>query len=379
MKTVLKVLAAVAALYVAYAVAARGLMLNWIHDWVQNHFGDLTGADQTVGWLVALALLALIRLVRWRPLVMAPLTGGAKSLLGFAAICLGAAGILKFTNARIPFGPDGDAHQSYVETIDGPQILDAPPGGIDPKTGLPRLALTAEALRAITISKNNNNGVAHTDPNHYFSASDGKYKVWFMEGSCEMRSAAGFDDRGRKLVPATAELVDRCEKLRTETDRKRKAEAERQSRREAQEQHRARRREFQEIGDYTAAGRFTVIDGVKITFESCEVLRHQTRIKFRIAHLPADGESVNFAGGRFEFSLLNSDGTETRSIGLHRVQGVIASAAQDGILLAPEPGASGRVVVEFQRDSESGGFAIAINHAVAFANPAGHIVTFRPF
>lgn len=378
MKTILKVLAVIGVLYVVYAFAARGLMLGWIHDWVQNHFGDLTGADQTVGWLVALALFALIRLVRWRPLVLAPLTGGAKSLLGFAGISLAAAAVVKFTNARIPFDPGGAARQSYVETIDGPQILDAAPGGIDPKTGLPRLPLTAEALRAITISKNNN-GVAHPDPNHYFSASDGKYKLWFVPESCETRSAAGFDDRGRKLLPATAELVDRCEKLQADADRKRKAEAEKQSRREAQDHRRARRREFQEIGDYTAAGRFTVIDGVKITFEACEVLRHQTRIKFRITHLAVDGESVTPAGGRFEFALLSSDGTEMRSSAIHRVQGVIATDAQEGVLLAPDPGMSGRVVVEFQRDSEAGGFAIAINHAVAFANPAGHIVSFRTF
>ncbi len=379
MKTILKVLVVFGVLYVLYTFAARGLMLDWIHDWVQNHFGDLTGADQTVGWLVALALFALIRLVRWRPLVLAPLTGSSKPLLGFAGICLATAGVVKFTNARIPFGPGGAARQSYVETIDGPKILDAAPGGLDPKTGLPRLALTSEALRAITISKNNNNGAVPIDPNHYFSASDGKYKVWFVPDTCQTRSAAGFDDRGRKLLPATAEMVDRCEKVQADADRKHEADVERQARREAQDKRRARRREFQEIGDYTAAGRFTVIDGVKITFEACEVLRHQTRIKFRVTHLAADNESVAPARGRFEFALLNSDGTETRPSAMHRVQGVITTAALEIVLLPPDPGASGRVVVEFQRDSEASGFAIAINHAVAFANPAGHIVSFHPF
>jgi hypothetical protein len=54
---------------------------------------------------------------------------------------------------------------------------------------------------------------------------------------------------------------------------------------------------------------------------------------------------------------------------MHRVQGVIAMAAQEGVLFAPDPSQSGRLVVEFQRDSESGGFAIAINHAISFANP----------
>lgn len=78
-----------------------------------------------------------------------------------------------------------------------------------------------------------------------------------------MRSAAGFDDRGRKLLPATTELVDCCEILQADADRKRKAEGETQSRREAQDQRGARRREFREIGKYTAAGRFTVIDHVR--------------------------------------------------------------------------------------------------------------------
>ncbi|HUN86660.1 MAG TPA: hypothetical protein VMU48_19930 [Terracidiphilus sp.] len=379
MRNLLKILAVIAIVCVVYVLVERGVMSSWIHVWVQYHFGDLTGSDQTVGWLVTLAILALTRLVRWRRLMLAPLTGGTKAVLGFATICLAAAGAMKFTNARILFDSSGNPRQSYVETVYGPVIQDAPPGSIDPKTGLKRQALTADVLRAIDIGKSQSKDTTGRDPNHYFSASDGKYKVWFVEGSCEIRNEDGYDDRGQRLIPATAELVDHCEKLQAEAEEQRKREAQQQARRDLLEQRWKRRHEFQEIGTYTAAGRFTVIDGVKIAFEQCEVLRHLTRLKFRIANLGTNGQFGNPPGGRFEFSLLNSDGTETRQSGIHRVQGLIAIFGQDNDLLSSAPGESAQVVVDFQRDSESGGFAIAINHAVAFTNPASHIVNFRQF
>lgn len=379
MGKVLKALLALALLFLGYLAAERGLMLHWIHTWVQDHFGDITGADQTVGWLVALALLSLVRLVRWRPLLLAPLTGGAKSVLAFAAICLAAAGVLKFTNARMLFDSTGNPRQSWIETIDGPVMLDAPPGGIDAKTGLLRKPLDAETLRAISIGKNSANNGARGDSNRYFNARDGKYKVWFIEGTCQTRDAEGYDDRGHKLLPATAELVERCEKLQADAEQQRRNEAERQSRRELLEQQKTRRHEFQDIGTYAATGRYTVIDGIKFAFEECVVLRHETRLKFRLATLGTDAESGGFTRGRFEFSLLNGDGSETRSSSLHRVQGMVTVASDSASLLPPDPGESGWVVVEFQRDNESGGFAVAINHAVAFSNPAGHIVAFRKF
>lgn len=379
MRKILKILAAVAILCIIYCFAEQGVMLRVIHSWVQNHFGDLTGADQSVEWLVAFATLALIRLVRWRRMMLAPFTGGTKALLGLAAICLAAAGALKFTDARILFDSSGNPRQSYIETVDGPVIQDAPPGSIDPGTGLLRQALTADVLRAINIRKSNSKVAGRRDPNEYFNASDGKNKVWFVEGSCEIRNEDGYDDRGRKLVPATAGMVDSCEKLRAAAEEQQKREAEQQSRRDLVDQRRARLHQFQEIGTYTAAGRYTVIDGVKIVFEQCDVLRHETRIKFRIANPGADGQSGNLSGGRFAFSLLSGDGTETQPSSMHRVQGMIAIAEQGDALLAPNPGESGQLVVEFQRDSESGGFAIAINHAVAFVNPAAHIVSFRSF
>jgi hypothetical protein len=379
MRKLLKLLAAVAILYVVYFFTERTLVLRWIHGWVQDHLGDLTGADQTVAWLVALALLALSRLVRWRQWLLAPLTGGAKSVLAFAAICLAAAGALKFTSARMLFDSSGNPRQSWIETTDGPITLDAPPGGIDAKTGLLRKPLDAETLRAIKIGKTTNGNAANSDPNRYFNARDGKYKVWFVAGTCQTRDAEGYDDRGRKLLPATPELVDSCERLHAEAEQQRRSDAERQSRRQLLEQQKTRQHEFQEIGTYTAAGRYTVIDGTKLAFEECVVLRRETRLKFRLARLGADAESGGTTKGRFEFSLLNSDGTETRSTSLRRVQGMVTVASDSAGLLPQDPGESGWVVVEFQRDSESGGFAIAINHAVAFSNPAGHIVAFRRF
>jgi len=72
MRTILKFLAAAAILYLGYLLVGQAVMLGWIHGWVQDHYGDLTGADRTVGWLVALAVFALIRLVRWRPVPAGP-------------------------------------------------------------------------------------------------------------------------------------------------------------------------------------------------------------------------------------------------------------------------------------------------------------------
>jgi hypothetical protein len=353
-------------------------MLGWIHGWVQDHYGDLTGADRTVGWLVALAVFALIRLVRWRPVLAAPVTGRTRSLLAFAGICLAAAGALKFTNARMLFDSAGNPRQSYIETPEGAVIVDAPPGGIDAKTGLIRKALTAEKLRAINIARIGEKDGASGDANHYFNPHDGGTKVWFVQGTCETRASEGYDDRGRKLIPATAELVDRCEKLQAEAERQRESAAQKQARKEFVERRKARRHEFQEIGTYTTAGRFTIIDSIKFVFEGCEVLRRETRLKFRIANL-GNAESGTVSNAGFEFTLLNSDGSETRARGVRRIQGVVDSTAQERTLLPPGPGESGRIVIEFERDSESGGFAIAINHAVAFANPGGHTVAYRKF
>jgi hypothetical protein len=284
---------------------------------------------------------------------------------------------VKFTDARLLFDSAGNPRQSYIETLDGPLIVDAPPGGIDVKTGLIRKPLTADKLRAINIGKTSKRG-ATGDSNHYFNAHDGGNKVWFVQGSCEARNAEGFDDRGRRLVPATAEWVEHCEDLRAQAEQRRQKDAEKQARRELYQKQKARKREFREIGVYTAIGRFTVLDGVKITFEECVVLRHETRLKFRVSRL-RDVEAPAVGVPRFEFSLLNADGTETRASSLHRIQGMIAITSQDRALLPPNPGESGRAVVEFQRNSESGGFAIAVNSAVVFSNPSGHIVRFRKF
>ena len=277
---------------------------------------------------------------------------------------------------RSRFTAKGEPAISFIETAEGPVVSDLPPGGIDRRTGLRRQPLTVDMLRAIEMEKNRKDK-AQPDTSKYFNARDGRNKVWFPVDSCEARSTPGYDDRGRKLEPATAEKVDKCEKERAETERLHKEKADRQARQARRAEQAARRKEFRETGRYIAEGRFAMIDGVKIVLEETVVLKDQTRVRFRIANIR--DEQKTYSDSKFEFGLVNGEGRQTRSSSVRRVQGALAIAG-DGSLVLPVPGERGWVVVEFARNCEdSGGFALMINNTIAFSKPGEHTVRFTRF
>lgn len=371
---VLKVVVAVAILIAIVMIAGSLQTFHWVQGRVRDDLGDYTGADPTVSWLLAAGVFCLVYLIPWRSLVFSSVTGRAKTLVPLAAAFIASAGTLKFAKSELlRFTPQGDPAISFIETAEGPVISDLPPGGIDRRTGLRRQPLTVDMLRAIEMEKNRKDK-GQPDTNIYFNARDGRNKVWFPVDSCEARDTPGYDDRGRKLVPATAEKVDKCEKERAETERLRKEKADRQARRAEQA---ARRKEFRETGRYIAEGRFTMIDGVKIVLEETVVLKDQTRVKFRIANIR--DELKTYSESKFEFGLVNGEGQQTRSSVVRRVQGAVAIAG-DGSLVLPVPGERGWIVVEFARNCEDGGgFALMINNTIAFSKPGEHTVRFIRF
>lgn len=373
---VFKTALVVAILFVLLMVAGSAKTLLSLHTWVRYYFGDLTGADPAVAWLMAGAVFALVCLVPWRIVLFAPVTGRPKPLIALAAACLAGAATLKVVSTRLRFDLSGNPMQSVIETTDGPVIVDAAPGGTDRKTGLTRKPLTAEILRSMTLNKGPAGST--TDTNKYFSVWDGKNKVWFVHGTCEIRKMAGYDDRGRPLEPASAERVDYCEKLQFEADRRRNQQAAAVARRERRDEEKSRRLRFQPIGRYIASGRFITLDGIRFYFDECVVLHDELHLKFRVVNGRDDAEIATDANTRFEFSIFNENGTEMRSELLKRIQGTVKVI--DGFLVVPGPGESGWFVVEFKRDSKTAGtFAIVINGMVAFNRPSSHIVSFHRF
>ena len=141
---ILGVLCLAAMLFVLLMVAGSVQTFGWLHEMVRANLGEITGSDPTVSWLVALGLFFLFGLVRWRSLLLAPLTGSPKTLITLAAICFGGAAVTVRINARAPLDDIGN-----------------------PK------------------------------PNPNFNWI-GESKVWFPIGSCEQRDRAGFDELGRK-------------------------------------------------------------------------------------------------------------------------------------------------------------------------------------
>lgn len=374
---IFKIVLAVAILCLLLVFAGSAKTLFSVHTWVRDYLGDLTGTDPTVTWLIAGAVFALVCLVPWRLLLFAPVTGRPKPLIALAAACLAGAAALKVMNARLKFDPSGRPRQSVIETSSGPVIVDAPPGSTDRTTGLTRKPLTAEMLRFINLR--NGSGTT-TDTNKYFNVWDGKNKIWFVHGTCEIRGMAGYDDHGRPLEPATPERVDQCEKLQAESDRWRTQEAAAKERRELREEEKSRRLRFQPIGRYIASGHFATLDGIRFFFDECVVLDDRLNLKFRVINVRGESETAADVSPRFEFSIFNENGTETRSTILRRVQGTVIVNAPDGLLVAPAPGETGWFVAEFKRDSKSAGtFAIVINGVVAFNHPSSHIVSFREF
>jgi hypothetical protein len=375
---IFKTVLAAAILFVLLMVAGSAKTLFSLHTWVRDYLGDLTGTDPTVARLMAGAIFALVCLVPWRRLLFAPVTGRPKPLIALAVACLAGASTLKVVNARLKFDESGNPRQSVIETPNGPVIVDAAPGGTDRTTGLTRKPLTAEILRSISLG--NGPGGTTVDTNKYFSVFDGKNKAWFVHGTCELRRMNGYDDRGQPLEPATAERVDQCEKIQVEADRRHRQQAAAQEQRERREEVKSRRLRFQSIGRYVASGHFTTLDGIRFFFDECIVLDDELHLKFRVVNVRDDSQISADANSRFEFSIFNESGTETRSKRLRRVQGTVAVNAVDGFLVAPSPGETGWFVVEFKRDNKTAGtFAIVINGMVAFNRPSSHVVSFHRF
>ena len=320
---IFRVVLAVAMLFALLMVAGSVRTFRWVHGLVRYYVGDITGADPIVSWLFALAVFALVCLIPWRSLLFAPLRARPKPLIILAVACFAGAVTLNRINARLPSDQQGK-----------------------PKS------------------------------NNYFDFKTGTPKAWFLPGTCETRDRDGYDDLGRKLEPATSEKVESCGKLRSEADRRLKQQAEAQQRRERREQQNARKQRFQEIGRYLAVGRWVEIDGLKFVLEEVVVMRHETYIKFRVVNVRDEQTPTSNSSG-FDFGLVNSEGSRTRSSAIRRVQGAVSVA--DSSLVTPRPGDHGWIAVEFARDSDSGPFGVLINSAVAFTNPAGHIVRFTPF
>jgi hypothetical protein len=324
---------------------------GWVNELVKEYGYDTLGADPRVSFLVALALFALIALLPWKSVLFAPLTGNRKGLLILMVVALALAGLLKVIGQR-----------SWIETLDGPVIIYAPPGSMDRATGLVSRPLDADVLRAIRIWRTVPRNVGAG--NKYFSQYDGKPKTWFVSGTCESRPADGYDDRGRKLEPATSEKVEACEAQRVAAEKK-----------AAQSDATARRAKFERVGVYRMAGRWVMVDSIVYVLEEVVVLRESLRLKFRIRNTE-DAETVPSAREALRIGIVTAHGELISATSVRRIEGAVEHD-QGGRAFPPAPGQAGSIDVELRRRPESGAFLIVINDATAFSRVSTHIRSFR--